>query len=111
MNNSKNFFIMRQMDVKDVANIAKDSQLPETSQRAVMDFPLPEYLPAHDKHSSVCYYVPSAHPPLCGNVKNYVSPEMVYVSSSNGEIYDKRMKQLAKHSNPIEGILHESKQT
>jgi len=68
-----------------VANIAKDSQLPETSQRAVMDFPLPEYLPAHDKHSSVCYYVPSAHPPLCGNVKNYVSPEMVYVSSSNGE--------------------------
>jgi hypothetical protein len=55
--------------------------------------------------------VPSAHPPLCGNVKNYVSPEMVYVSSSNGEIYDKRMKQLAKHSNPIEGILHESKQT
>lgn len=111
MNNSKNFFIMRQMDVKDVANIAKDSQLPETSQRAVMDFPLPEYLPAHDKHSTVCYYVPSAHPPLCGNVKNYVSPEMVYVSSSNGEIYDKRMKQLAKHSNPIEGILHESKQT
>jgi hypothetical protein len=36
---------------------------------------------------------------------------MVYVSSSNGEIYDNRMKQLSKHPNPIEGILHESKQS
>jgi len=108
MNNSKNFFVMRQMDAKDVANIGNDTGLPDRAQEAVMRYDLPEYLPPHDKHSSVCYFVPSANPPLCGSVKVYASPEMLYVSSSNGEIYDKRAKQLAQYPNPIEGILTEA---
>ncbi len=44
----------------------------------------------------------------CGVVRNYVTPEMLYVSDSSGERFDERSQALASHENPLEGVLAET---
>jgi hypothetical protein len=44
----------------------------------------------------------------CGTAKIVASPELLYAASSNGEVFDQRMKHLDKHSNIVKGIIYES---
>lgn len=69
--NAKQFFFMRQADRADLADLAKDLPLPETALDAIQRYPLPEQLPADKRHSSLCYFTPTAQPPQCGTLRHF----------------------------------------
>ncbi|MBI2496825.1 MAG: hypothetical protein HYV75_02470, partial [Opitutae bacterium] len=69
--NAKQFFLMRQSDRGDLADLARDLPLPETALDAIQRYPLPEQLPANQRHSSLCYFTPTAQPPQCGTLRHF----------------------------------------
>ena len=68
--NAKQFFLMRQSDRADLADLARDLPLPETALDAIQRYPLPETLPADRRYSSLCYFTPTAQPPQCGTLRH-----------------------------------------
>lgn len=68
--NAKLFFLMRQHDRADLADVARDLALPESALDAIQSYPLPEQLPAGGKFSSLCYHAPTTQPPLCGTLRH-----------------------------------------
>lgn len=68
--NAKQFFLMRQNDRTDLADLAGDLPLPETAIDAIQRYPLPEQLPAAQRYSSLCYFTPTAQPPQCGTLRH-----------------------------------------
>ena len=44
----------------------------------------------------------------CGVVRNFVTPEMLYVSNSSGPEYDARIKALQEYCDPLEGVIAET---
>lgn len=69
--NAKTFFFMRQADRADLVDLGKDLPIPETALEAIQRYPLPEQLPAEQRHSSLCYFTPTAHPPQCGTLRHF----------------------------------------
>jgi hypothetical protein len=68
--NAKQFFLMRQNDRTDLADLAVDLPLPETAIDAIQRYPLPEQLPADHRYSTLCYFNPTAQPPQCGTLRH-----------------------------------------
>ena len=68
--NAKQFFLMRQSDRGDLADLARDLPLPETALDAIQRYPLPEQLPEGGRYSSLCYFTPTAQPPQCGTLRH-----------------------------------------
>jgi type IV secretory pathway VirB4 component len=73
--NAKQFFLLRQSDKNDMANLARDVGLPESAVEAVQQYPLPEQQPEGARYSSVCYFAPTAQPPQCGTLRHYQAKE------------------------------------
>ena len=69
--NAKQFFLMRQSDRSDVAELAADLGLPETAAEVIQRYPLPEQLPDTGRYSSLCYFSPAEQPPQCGTVRHF----------------------------------------
>lgn len=69
--NAKQFFFMRQADRADLADLARDLPLPESALDAIQRYPLPEQLPAEQRHSSLCYFTPTSQPPQCGTLRHF----------------------------------------
>jgi hypothetical protein len=69
--NAKQYFFMRQHDRGDLADLARDLPLPETALDAIQRYPLPEQLPADQRHSSLCFFSPTAQPPQCGTLRHF----------------------------------------
>lgn len=69
--NAKLFFLMRQNDRTDLADLARDLPIPETAIDAIQHYPLPEQLPADRRHSSLCYFTPTSQPPQCGTLRHF----------------------------------------
>jgi type IV secretion system protein TrbE len=109
--NSRQFFILRQNDRADLEDMAQDIALPEVTQHAIMNYPLPDHQTG-PKHSPFTYFHTDSGKNLCGTVHNVASPEMLYCSSSSGEHFDKRARELRQSPNIVEGIIaHASQQT
>ena len=51
--------------------LAGDLPLPETAVDAIQRYPLPEQLPADQRHSSLCFFTPTAQPPQCGTLRHF----------------------------------------
>ncbi len=68
--NAKQFFLLRQADRADIADLAHDLALPESAIEAIQQYPMPEQLPATGRYSSVCYFLPTAQPPQCGTLRH-----------------------------------------
>lgn len=68
--NAKQFFLMRQADRSDLAELARDLALPESAVEAIQNYPLPEQLPTGARHSSLCYFLPTTQPPQCGTIRH-----------------------------------------
>lgn len=111
MGNAKQFFFTKMNDRKDLDDVANDIDLSETTRETILKYPLPEHLPVGNKYASLTYYHLDSKQPLCGTIQNRVSKEMLYCSSSTGEDFDKREKQLKKtnkltaSNSVLEGIL------
>jgi hypothetical protein len=102
--NSRQFFIMRQNDRADLDDMGKDIALPEVTQHAIMNYPLPDHQ-SGQKYSPFTYFHTDSGRNLCGTVHNVASPEMLYCSSSSGEHFDKRARELRQSPNVVEGII------
>jgi hypothetical protein len=102
--NSRQFFIMRQNDRSDLDDMGKDIALPEVTQHAIMNYPLPDHQ-SGQKYSPFTYFHTDSDRNLCGTVHNISSREMLYCSSSSGEHFDKRARELRQSPNIVEGII------
>jgi len=107
--NSRQFFIMRQNDRADLEDMAQDIALPEVTKHAIMNYPLPDHQ-SGQKYSPFTYFHTDSGRNLCGTVHNVASPEMLYCSSSSGEHFDKRARELRKSPNIVEGIVTHASQ-
>ncbi|MGH7990729.1 MAG: hypothetical protein ACREDS_11150, partial [Limisphaerales bacterium] len=97
--NSRQFFIMRQNDRADLEDMAQDIALPEITKHAIMNYPLPDHQ-SGQKYSLFTYFHTDSGRNLCGTAHNISSREMLYCSSSSGEHFDKRAKELRKLRKP-----------
>jgi hypothetical protein len=102
--NSRQFFIMRQNDRADLEDMGKDIALPEITQHAIMNYPLPDHQTGQ-KYSPFTYLHTDSARNLCGTAHNVASPEMLYCSSSSGEHFDRRARELRQSPSVVEGIL------
>jgi hypothetical protein len=102
--NSRQFFIMRQNDRADLEDMAQDIALPEVTKHAIMNYPLPDHQ-SGQKYSPFTYFHTDSGRNLCGTVHNISSREMLYCSSSSGEHFDKRARELRQSANIVEGII------
>ena len=107
--NSRQFFIMRQNDRADLEDMAQDIALPEVTKHAIMNYPLPDHQ-SGQKYSPFTYFHTDSGRNLCGTAHNISSPEMLYCSSSSGEHFDKRARELRQSPNIVEGIITHANQ-
>ncbi|MCB1103396.1 MAG: hypothetical protein H7A44_08540 [Opitutaceae bacterium] len=69
--NAKQFFLMRQSDRNDLADLSVDLGLPENALEAIQRYPLPEQLSAGQRHSAFCLFTPTSQPPQCGSLLHF----------------------------------------
>ncbi|MGH7990839.1 MAG: hypothetical protein ACREDS_11710, partial [Limisphaerales bacterium] len=106
--NSRQFYLMRQNDRADLDDIAADIAIPEITRHTIMNYPLPDHQTGQ-KYSAFTYLHIDSNRPICGTVHNIASPEMLYCSSSSGEHFDKRARELRGCENIVEGIVNFSR--
>jgi hypothetical protein len=102
--NSRQFYLMRQNDRADLDDIAADIAIPEITRNTIMNYPLPDHQVGR-KYSAFTYLHIDSNRPICGTVHNIASTEMLYCSSSSGEHFDKRARELRGCDNIVEGIV------
>ncbi|MGE9268102.1 MAG: TraC family protein [Verrucomicrobiales bacterium] len=105
--NSRQFFLMRQSDRTDVEDLSRDIALPEITKQAILNYPLPDQQ-SGQKYSAFTYFHTDAQRPICGTVQNVTSPEMLYCSSTSGQLFERRAKALKNYENIVQGIIHEA---
>jgi type IV secretion system protein TrbE len=108
--NSRQFYLMRQNDRADLDDISRDIAIPEITKHAIMNYALPDHQ-GEEKYSAFTYLHIDSNRAICGTVHNVASPEMLYCSSSSGEHFEKRAKELRASENIIEGILTHARPT
>jgi hypothetical protein len=106
--NSRQFYLMRQNDRADLDDIAHDIALPEITKHTIMNYSLPDHQTGQ-KYAAFTYLHVDSNRPICGTAHNIASEEMLYCSSSSGEHFEKRAKELRASPNIIEGILTHSR--
>jgi hypothetical protein len=99
---------MRQNDRADLDDIAHDIALPEITKHTIMNYSLPDHQTGQ-KYAAFTYLHVDSNRPICGTAHNISSEEMLYCSSSSGEHFEKRAKELRASANIIEGILTHSR--
>jgi hypothetical protein len=99
---------MRQNDRADLDDIAQDIALPDITKHTIMNYPLPDHQTGQ-KYAAFTYVHVDSNRPLCGTAHNVTSEEMLYCSSSSGEHFEKRAKELRGSSDVVEGILNHSR--
>lgn len=68
--NAKQFFLMRQSDRSDIADLATDLALPEGAIDVIQRYALPEQLRPTERYSELCYFAPTTQPPQCGTLRH-----------------------------------------
>ena len=107
---SRNDFPDLLLSRDDLDDIAQDIAIPEISQHTLMNYPLPDHQ-VGQKYAAFTYLQIDSLRPICGTVHNIASPEMLYCSSSSGQHFEKRAKELRGSTNIIEGIIRHSNPT
>ncbi len=106
--NSKQYFLFRQNDRKDLDEIGDAIGLPAAARNAVRTFTAPEYQNGDDRFSQMAVFSVEGEGCSCGVVRNRVTPEMLYVADSSGACFDERTKALAGYADPVEGVCREA---
>lgn len=101
--NSKMAVLLRQRDPVDVEDFGTRLGLSEVSRKALLGYPLPEHQRG-EKFSSFL----AVSDGQCGTARVYASPAMLWVASSNGDDFEKRMELLERYDTPLEAVIVES---
>lgn len=102
--NSKQFFLFKQNDRHDLDEQGDAIGLPEAARATIRGFTAPEYQTGSEKFSQMAVFTQEGDHAQCGVVRNYVTPEMLYVSDSSGDRYDERSKLLQEYDDPMEAV-------
>ena len=108
--NSRQFFLMKQNDRADLEDIAQDIALPDITQKTIMSYPLPDQI-AGQKFAAFTYYHLDTRRPICGTVHNVASPEMLYCSSTSGEHFERRARELKGCGDIVRGIVEHTRRS
>jgi hypothetical protein len=106
--NSKQFFLFKQNDRHDLDEQGDAIGLPESARASIRGFTAPEYQTGTAKYSQMAVFSQEGDHTQCGVVRNYVTPQMLYVSDSAGERFDQRTKALAEYDDTLTGVLTET---
>lgn len=106
--NSKQFFLFKQNDRHDLEDIGEAIGLPPSARHSIRGFTAPEYQTGDTRFSQMAVFSQEGDRAECGTIRNVVTPEMLYVSDSSGERYDKRAKALSNYESPLEGVMIET---
>ena len=106
--NSQTKIVFRQKSSADLGLIASELKMPQVTVEAIRTYPSPEHLPPHDRYSACTYWAEDADRAVNGTLRIYASPEMLYCSSSDGDLYEERSKALRRYDDVTEGILEET---
>jgi hypothetical protein len=94
MGQAKQHFILRHNDRSEVAKIAAAIGLPPAAERAILSHPLLE----HQKGRKATYFTLFSNEGFgrstCGTVRVALDPASLYVVTSNGETFDRKMRLL-----------------
>lgn len=107
--NSKQYFLFKQNDRHDLDDIGDAIGLPEAAREAIRGFTAPEYQSGDEKFSQMAVFSQEGDRADCGVIRNYVTPEMLYVSDSSGATYDARMKAMAEYEHPMDAVEMETR--
>lgn len=95
LGNCKQVFFLRQADKEDLDDICETFPLPEVTKRTIMRFPdMSKARPGKDHYSGYVLYQLGAAKPKITTVRNYISKETAYVTSSTGSVFTQREKDL-----------------
>jgi len=107
LGNSRNFFILPLREQEDLNDLGDEIGLPLGTREIIRQAPMPDELPSGSRYGSVNYYSTGGEAPVNGMIHNHVTPEMMYVASSSGDVHDRREEELAGYEGEavIERIL------
>lgn len=99
--------VFRQKSNQDLELLRNELKMPEATIQTIHSYPSPEHLPANNRFSSCTYWAEESGAPINGTIRVYASAEMLYLSSSDGDVFEARAKALANYKDTTEGILNE----
>jgi hypothetical protein len=103
--NTAQYLLLRMESQSDLESLAQEIRLPDAAQAMVLKYILPENQRATTKYSDACYFLKTGEGSLAGTVRNYATPEQLYVAASSGSGFDERKKHLANYADPFEGVI------
>lgn len=103
----KQHFMMRQNDRAEIARIAEALDLPPAAQRAIASHPLIEHQRGQVKRSYFTLFSRDGAAPTCGTVAVEAFPQLVWVASSNGDVFDKKQRILRTAKDPVDAVHNE----
>ena len=113
--NSAQYFIFKQKDQADISDLAgeKGIYFSERGEKVVSGYvpAVDQKMPIAERYASFTYHLDDAPFPSYGTARNICCPEMLYVSSSDPVLFDKRSKQLKKEPDIVAAIKKYSRNT
>jgi hypothetical protein len=103
----KQHLLLRLNSRTQVDRIGNVIGLPQSAREAIMSYDLVEHQRGPVRAAYLTLFAKEGDTPTCGTVMNTVNPYMLYVASSNGDVFDQRQKALAKYDDPFDAVLAE----
>lgn len=107
MGQAKQHFILRHNDAGEVDKIAKAIGLPDAAKRDVLSHPLLE----HQRGKKATYFTLYSNEGLgratCGTGRVELDEASLYVVSSNGDVFDQKMRVLGDYPDTVSGVYSE----
>lgn len=107
LNECKQHMIMRLNSRKEVDRVGDVIGLPQSARENILQYELVEHQRGARKGAYLTLFAKEGDTPVCGTIINQVNPYMLYVASSNGDVFDQRARALAKYSDPFDGVVGE----
>ena len=103
----KQHFLMRQNDRSEIARIAEAIGLPPAAQRSIASHPLIEHQRGEVKRSYFTLFSRDGVAPTCGTVAVESFPPLIWVASSNGDVFDRKQRIMRSASDPVQAVKRE----
>jgi hypothetical protein len=106
--NSKMFFVTAQRYKEAINAIGEAIGLSSAAVETIRGYTPPEHMAPSDRYAAFSYIADDTTRRICGTAHNYVCSPVLYASKSDGDLFDRRKRELAKYADPVDGIWAES---
>jgi hypothetical protein len=101
------FFLLKQKDPDDLADLAESIGIPESAQERILRYVIPANQPPKTRASQFTVLTDGPNGPMCGSLRCVATNALIYAASSTGEEWEARRTALAKYPSALEGVLEE----